>query len=369
MSHVTTSTQPLSDTESDFDEVLDGDPEHVSIPGPSASKGELLETLRALQIQIQWLQQENKSIKEENKTLQAEKPKRKQRADMQHEFSIHEDTITIYARKYGMMVEMFPSGELLNKKRPESPTPFDCSKRYTTAATEESAFLDELYRHFPESLHKIMQSSYFSDLVLKSIPDARANEIKKLRGVAGDIFGLSSKYFTNPHYDRAAVPKIQQLLGVTSATNLTYKTFLPVLFPAAKVSAFDSGKQEDYTDAIDRALAALDIDSDLDVKSNTSAQNAVALAAEIPIEVPQPTHSLSLNGAIIEPDAIITTNANAGEVRDSQVSALDILEAAEELSQDSGGINSASGRGRAKTRGRKATPSGTNAARRGQSRK
>ncbi|KAG1886534.1 hypothetical protein F4604DRAFT_1917335 [Suillus subluteus] len=488
MSHVTTSMQPLSDTESDFDEVLDGDPEHVSIPGPSASKGELLETLRALQIQIQQLQQENKSIKEENKTLQAEKPKRKRRADTQHEFSIHEDTITIYARKYGMMVEMFPSGELLNKKRPESPTPFDCSERYTTAATEESAFLDELYRHFPESLHKIMQSSYFSDLVLKSIPDTRANEIKKLRGVTGDIFGLSSKYFTNPHYDRAAVPKIQRLLGVTSATNLTYKTFPPVLFPgliedkslktvfgnwellarilkaslhgiaslhqessgggahtnslkwsvrqitpgsiawvsgifllspdtefsststgkrsnisyrtlfhlykkvlvmkwttkcivtivtninhyifgAAKVSAFDSGKQEDYTDAIDLALAALDMDSDLDVKSNTSAQNAVALAAEIPVEVPQPTHSLSLNGAVIEPDAIITTNANAGEVHDSQVSALDILEAAEELSQDSGGINSASGRGRAKTRGRKATPSGTNAARRGRSRK
>lgn len=115
---------------------------------------------------MQQLQEENKSIKEENKTLHAEKPKQKRRVDTQHEFSIHEDTITIYAHKYGMMVEMFPSGELLNKKLPECPTPFDSSGRYTTDATQESAFLDELYRHFPESVHKIMQSSYFSDLVL-----------------------------------------------------------------------------------------------------------------------------------------------------------------------------------------------------------
>ncbi|KAG1736845.1 uncharacterized protein EDB91DRAFT_1016700, partial [Suillus paluster] len=68
----------------------------------------------------------------------------------------------------------------------------------------------------------------------KSIPDARANEIKKLRGVAGDIFDLLSKYFTNTSYDRANVPEIQQLLGVTSSTNLAYKTFPPVLFPELK---------------------------------------------------------------------------------------------------------------------------------------
>ncbi|KAG1879728.1 hypothetical protein F4604DRAFT_1922928 [Suillus subluteus] len=233
MSHVTTSTtHPSSDTESlsDFD-VLGGDPEHISIPGPSASKGELLETLKALQVQMQRLQAENRSIKEENKTLHADKPKRKRRADTQHEFSVHEDTITIYARKHGMMVEMFPSSELLNKKRPASPTAFDSSERYVTAATEETAFLDELYRHFPELLHKVMESSFFSDLVLKSIPDARANEIKKLRGVAGDIFGLPAKYFTNPQYDRASVPEIRQLLGVTSTSNVVYKTFPPVLFP------------------------------------------------------------------------------------------------------------------------------------------
>ncbi|KAG2159507.1 uncharacterized protein EDB93DRAFT_1245303 [Suillus bovinus] len=67
-------THPSSDMESDCD-ALGGDPEHISIPGPSASKGELLETLKALQAQMQRLQAENKSIKEENKTLHTDKPK------------------------------------------------------------------------------------------------------------------------------------------------------------------------------------------------------------------------------------------------------------------------------------------------------
>lgn len=114
---------------------------------------------------MQRLQDENKSIKEENKTLRAEKPKRKRRVDTQHELSVHEDTITIYAHKYGMMMEMFPSSDLLNKKLPEAPTPFDSPDRYKTAVTQDSAFLHELYHHFPKSLHKIMESSYFSDMV------------------------------------------------------------------------------------------------------------------------------------------------------------------------------------------------------------
>ncbi|KAG2343755.1 hypothetical protein BDR05DRAFT_859604, partial [Suillus weaverae] len=67
---------------------------------------DLFQVLKALQVQMQRLQDENKSIKEENKTLRAEKPKQKWRADTQHELSVHKDTITIYACKYGMMVEM-----------------------------------------------------------------------------------------------------------------------------------------------------------------------------------------------------------------------------------------------------------------------
>lgn len=64
-----------------------------------------------------------------------------------------------------MTVEMFPDSELLTKKRPDSPTPFDSHDRYKTASTQESALLDELYVHFPERVHRAMQSVYFKDLV------------------------------------------------------------------------------------------------------------------------------------------------------------------------------------------------------------
>ncbi|KAG1847062.1 hypothetical protein F4604DRAFT_1688183 [Suillus subluteus] len=225
MSHVTQS-HSHSDTDSDFDN-KGGDPSHISIPAPSASQGELLGVLKALQVQMQRLQ-------DKNKTLCAKKPKQKWCTDTQHELSIHKDTITIYACKYGMMVEMFPSSNLLNKKLLETPTPFNSPKQYKTVAAQDSTFLHELYQHFPKSLHKIMESSYFSDVVLKSIPDTRANEIKKLCGIAGDIFDLPSKYFTNTNFERATIPKIQQLLGVLSAMNQKYKTFLPVLFLGLK---------------------------------------------------------------------------------------------------------------------------------------
>ncbi|KAG1773662.1 hypothetical protein EV702DRAFT_1048217 [Suillus placidus] len=187
MSHVSqSSTADSSESDSEWDGQNAAGANHISIPGPGASKGELLE-----------------DNKKENKTLHAEKPKRKRRANAHDELSVHEETISIYARKYGMMIEMFPSSDLLNKRLPDSPTPFDSTDRYATASTQESAFLDELYRHFPTSLHKVMESSYFSDLMLV------LTEIKKLRGVAGDIFDLPSKYFTNTSYDRANVPEIQ----------------------------------------------------------------------------------------------------------------------------------------------------------------
>jgi len=71
----------------------------------------------------------------------------------------------LYARKYGMTVEMFPDSDLLSRKRPESPTPFTSIDRYKTGLTRESAFLDELYAHFPSRLHEAMESAFFKNLV------------------------------------------------------------------------------------------------------------------------------------------------------------------------------------------------------------
>ncbi|KAG2110155.1 hypothetical protein BD769DRAFT_1674654 [Suillus cothurnatus] len=112
----------MSDTDSDWDA-----PDVASIPGPGASKGELLDALKTLQIDVQKLREENRALKEENRVLLAEKPKckRKVNAEPPEELVAHETAIVINARKYGMMMEMFPSKDSLNKLLPSSPTPFD----------------------------------------------------------------------------------------------------------------------------------------------------------------------------------------------------------------------------------------------------
>ncbi|KAG2349792.1 hypothetical protein BDR05DRAFT_943666 [Suillus weaverae] len=169
------------------------------------------DALKALQIQVQKLTEENCTLREENKVLVAKKPKRKCRAEAPDELLAHKQTITLYARKYGMTVEMFPNADLFSKQRPENPTPFNSRDRYLTAMTQES--------------------------VMKSISKARSSEINKLHSVAGNIFNLPGVYFSNTQYRRANITKIQKMLGV-SAVNLKYKTFPPVLF---------LGMQEDPT--------------------------------------------------------------------------------------------------------------------------
>ncbi|KAG1745377.1 uncharacterized protein EDB91DRAFT_1246240 [Suillus paluster] len=73
------------------------------------------------------LREENRALKEENKVLLAEKPKRKRKVNAAppEELITHETVIVINTCKYGMMMEMFPSKDLLNKLLPLSPTPFD----------------------------------------------------------------------------------------------------------------------------------------------------------------------------------------------------------------------------------------------------
>ncbi|KAG2029367.1 hypothetical protein BDR03DRAFT_987803 [Suillus americanus] len=65
------------------------------IPWPNTSKGDLMDALKAMQLEIQRLCDDNRTLKENNK-----------------------QSISLYARKYGMMVEMFPDSELLMKKCP-----------------------------------------------------------------------------------------------------------------------------------------------------------------------------------------------------------------------------------------------------------
>ncbi|KAG1907528.1 uncharacterized protein F5891DRAFT_1180531 [Suillus fuscotomentosus] len=187
--------------------------------------------LKVLQLQVQHLHKENCALKENNKVLLAEKPKQKQHVEAPDKLVAHEQTISLYAHKYSMTVEMFLDNDLITKKCPDSPTLFNSNDHYKTTLTQESAFLDELYAHFPEHVHQAMQS------VNKCISDACSNKIKKLCGVTGDIFDLPAKYFANPSHNRASIVKIQKMLGVSGKMQ-TYKIFPHLLFP---------GLQEDAT--------------------------------------------------------------------------------------------------------------------------
>ncbi|KAG1879750.1 hypothetical protein F4604DRAFT_1922961 [Suillus subluteus] len=63
-----------NDSDDDWDEGNVADPISI-IPGPNASKGDLMDALKAMQLEIQRLWDDNCTLKENNKVLVAEKPK------------------------------------------------------------------------------------------------------------------------------------------------------------------------------------------------------------------------------------------------------------------------------------------------------
>ncbi|KAG1882449.1 hypothetical protein F4604DRAFT_1535432, partial [Suillus subluteus] len=64
------------------------------------------QALKVLQLEIQRLREDNRALKENNKVLVAEKPKWKWRGEALDALIAHEQTISLYAHKYGMTVEM-----------------------------------------------------------------------------------------------------------------------------------------------------------------------------------------------------------------------------------------------------------------------
>ncbi|KAG2358311.1 hypothetical protein BDR07DRAFT_1255108, partial [Suillus spraguei] len=64
------------------------------------------QALKTLQLEVQHLREDNHALKESNKVLLAEKPKWKWRVEAPDKLVAHEQTISLYAHKYGMTVEM-----------------------------------------------------------------------------------------------------------------------------------------------------------------------------------------------------------------------------------------------------------------------
>lgn len=113
-------------------------------------------------------------------------------------------------------------------------------------------------------------------------------------------------------YKKVLVTKWATKCIATIVTSINY-----YIFKAAKASAFDSAEQDDHADAINRALAALDMDSDSE--SDAELNN--------PVEDPKAIHNIGQSlSALTEPDATTSTiDAGDSELQDSHVSDPDIL--------------------------------------------
>jgi hypothetical protein len=87
-----------------------------------------------------------------------------------------------------------------------------------------------------------------------------ASEIKKLHSKAGLIFGLSEQYFADIAYDRASVPEIQRLLGISISQHMP-KPSPPILFPNLVedplLKTVFGNWELFFTTAMDRALAGV----------------------------------------------------------------------------------------------------------------
>ncbi|KAG2068364.1 hypothetical protein BDR04DRAFT_1158034 [Suillus decipiens] len=196
------------------------------------SMTDLEQALREMQLELQELKDINKELTEENKILKVNQPKRKKKGqNTLEENMVFDKEIRLCGRKYGTCYEMFPPDrQLLLHSNPTFAPPLNEPSGYETLASAELAPLSELYSLLPSHIHPLVADNHFADVFEDAMNSSCASEIKKLHSKAGVIFGLPEQYFTDTMYNRASVPEIQKLLGI-SVSQHTPKPFPPILFP------------------------------------------------------------------------------------------------------------------------------------------
>ncbi|KAG2046462.1 hypothetical protein BDR06DRAFT_1014714 [Suillus hirtellus] len=179
-------------------------------------------TLKDAQLQLEAIKQCNRLLEEKNAILEANKPSHKA-SKAPSQLLAFDEEVKMFAKKYGVMYEMYPpSTELLKKTLPSTPClPFDRPARYASSAAEADALLSELHSVLPDHLHHLVPLNHFHKTLQQALEAGRSSELIKLRRVAGRIFGLSSDYF------------------VTSS-NRTYPLFPPILFPNTIIDTSNS---------------------------------------------------------------------------------------------------------------------------------
>lgn len=121
---------------------------------------------------MQAIKQRNRLLEEKNAILEANKPSRKA-SKAPSQLLAFDEEVKMFAKKYGIMYEMYPpSAELLKKTLPSTPgLPFDRPACYANSAAEADALLSELHSVLPDHLHHLVPLNHFHKTVRMYIID------------------------------------------------------------------------------------------------------------------------------------------------------------------------------------------------------
>lgn len=106
-------------------------------------------------------------MEEQNKILSTNKGRRKKDDAVADDILAFEAELKVCAKRYGLMVNMFPPLAALLKTTLPDPAPsFNTAARYATTGSQEIAVLAELYDTLPQHLHYLVPMNRFSNMVI-----------------------------------------------------------------------------------------------------------------------------------------------------------------------------------------------------------
>lgn len=124
-----------------------------------------LKIIRRLQLENQSLKNNNRTLGEKNKVL-ASNQRRRSSAQVPDELKAFDIELSTFARKYGVIAEMFPpEHRILRLPVPNPPPVIISPSRYATKGAEELCLVTEVYLLLPDHLHRFVPTSHFQSLV------------------------------------------------------------------------------------------------------------------------------------------------------------------------------------------------------------
>ncbi|KAG2103088.1 uncharacterized protein F5147DRAFT_809483, partial [Suillus discolor] len=184
------------------------------------------------QLENQALKERLRIVEEQNKILSANKGRRKKDDAVAEDILAFEAELKVCAKRYSLMVNMFPPpAALLKTTLPDPALSFNTAARYATTGSQEIAVLAELYDMLPQHLYHLVPMNQFSNVFSKAVCAGRASELNKLRSATGQIFELPQCYFAISYARDTETEIRHQLLGTTGKAGESYPTLPPMLFP------------------------------------------------------------------------------------------------------------------------------------------